>query len=102
MMIKYTVPYRARRNRHRLLFRVMTRWPDRIPDEDVNLPARLSDWAQLHGIEYVAVEAALEYRKHVAPELGFEQLKALAMLAGQMHADGMALGYADAECEKGE
>jgi len=81
--------FRTRRNRHRILWETIMRWPNMIPDSDVELPARLADWAALYGISPVCVQAALEYRQHCAPGLDFEQLKKLAMLAGQQREDGL-------------
>ena len=94
---------RTQRGRsHEALFRAVRRWPNMIPDSDVELPARLADWAALYGIPQVCVQAALEYRQHCAPELDLDQLKSLAMLAGQQREDGLVLGYADKENERGE
>jgi len=91
---------RTRRGRsHAALFRSIMRWPNMIPDVDMELPARLSDWAALYGIPQVCVQAALEYRQHCAPELDLDQLKTLTMLAGQQREDGLVLGYADKEGE---
>ena len=93
--------HRIRRGRsHAALFRAIMRWPNLIPDSDMELPARLSDWAALYGIPQVCVQAVLEYRQHCAPELDLDQLKTLAMLAGQQREDGLVLGYADKEEEK--
>jgi len=71
-----------------------------IPDSDVELPARLADWATFYGISPVCVQAALEYRQHCAPELDLDQLKTLAMLAHQMYEDGKSIGPLCERCER--
>jgi len=94
---------RTRRGRsHAALFRAVRRWPNMIPDSDVELPARLADWAALHGVPHICIEAALEYRRHCAPNLDLEQLKSLSLLAAEQREDGVTLGYADRRDENGE
>jgi len=94
---------RTRRGRsHAALFRAVMRWPNMIPDSDVELPARLADWAALHGVPHICIEAALEYRRHCAPNLDLEQLKSLSLLAAEQREDGVTLGYADRRDENGE
>ena len=94
---------RTRRGRsHAALFRAVRRWPNMIPDSDVELPARLADWAALHGVPHICIEAALEYRQHCAPNLDLEQLKSLSLLAAEQREDGVTLGYADRRDENGE
>ena len=73
-------------------------WPNMIPDSDVELPARLADWGTLHGVPHICTEAALEYRRHCAPNLDVDQLKALAMLAHQMYEDGKSIGPVCEHC----
>jgi len=65
------------------------RWPNLIPDEDIELPARLADWGTLHGVPHICVQAALEYRKHCAPDLDFYQLKCLSLLVAEQREDGL-------------
>jgi len=90
---------RTRRGRsHAALFRAVMRWPNMIPDSDVELPARLADWGTLHGVPHICIEAALEYRQHCVPNLDLGHLKALAMLAHQMYEDGKALGQVCERC----
>ena len=90
---------RTRRGRsHGATFRAVMRWPNMIPDSDVELPARLADWATLHGVPHICIEAALEYRQHCAPNLNVDQLKALAMLAHQMYEDGKSIGQVCEHC----
>jgi len=84
---------RTRRDRsHGATFRAVMRWPKMIPDSDVELPARLADWGVLHGVPHICIEAALEYRRHCAPNLDVDQLKVLAMLAHQMYEDNKSIG----------
>ena len=95
--------HRTQRGRsHAALFRAVMRWPNMIPDVDVELPARLADWASLHGVPHICTEAALEYRQHCAPNLDLEQLKSLSLLAAEQREDGVTLGYADRHAENGE
>ena len=90
---------RTRRGRsHGATFRAVMRWPNMIPDSDVELPARLADWGVLYGVHHICIEAALEYRQHCAPNLDVDQLKALAMLAHQMYEDGKGLGQVCQQC----
>ena len=71
----------SRRRSLPALFRVLLRWPDAIPDEDVVLPARLADWGELNGIPHVCVEAALRYRRSHAGTWTFVDMQALAVVA---------------------
>ena len=90
---------RTRRGRsHGATFRAVMRWPNMIPDSDVELPARLSDWAALYGVPHICIEAALEYRQHCAPNLDEYQLKSLVMLAHQMYEDGKSIGQVCEHC----
>jgi len=73
-----------------------------IPDVDVELPARLADWAALHGIPRPCVDAALDYRRDHANDLDFDRMKALVLLAQGEFEAGCALGYADRSDENGE
>ena len=91
--------HRTQRGRsHAALFRAVMRWPNMIPDSDVELPARLAGWGTLHGVPHICTEAALEYRRHCAPNLDVDQLKALAMLAHQMYEDGKSIGPVCEHC----
>jgi hypothetical protein len=76
----------------------MMRWPNLIPDKDVEIPAQMSDWGTMHGVPQVCTQAALEYRKFMAPDLNLGQMKALAMLAHQMYEDGKSVGSVCEHC----
>lgn len=67
-----------------------------VRNEEVDVPARVRDWATMHGIPEHTAGVALSFRHDHAPFLIFEQMRELTGLLWAEFDKGYTLGYYDA------